>query len=459
MKLYNNNNNIAYFVILIVKLFIYFIIALFIKSNFSLKIKQTNSSTNVSLKYNTTNFVFIDNQFTNSGKLCYKPFDNSNNLSYNICYDNTDNYKSWCYTDRLMINWDYCFLDSFDIKSDIRIQSKLSFKYITNNNLIESYKNNGILNEYKNEISVCLYMDYTNSNKINAKLNADTCYNLLNTNTPRYTIYFNWHNDSYITVTDKTQQKTLCLFSYEDPLMPEKLIKMNYRGYPILKDCPNKLIKNSNLFKWTLTKENKIKNIENNLCLNIEVVISNDISDAININSNNFSSYLINCNTKTTTLDNIINKNNNLKFNIDKFILIKIDELKSLNSNNNNNNNSLLEIEKISYENKLYNYIINKNLIISNNKLISSIKDNKKLLEFVKNIEFYDKLFYSKESNYLNNSLDVLKNIVYVRLFNSNSDIIGEYLTNNIKIDNNIIYICDTLKMFNDLSNNQYSNR
>ena len=351
-------------------------------------------------------------------------------------------------------------IDSYKIQNVNSLKfSKINKENIINNNITLKEKEDEIDLKEKNEIE--FLSEKKNENINNHIING--YQNYLKTNTPD-------KNDAKINNTEynkndnKKVNEIINKIKEKDKNDNQENLNKYYKAN-IMENCLNKLFFDYSDGNYTYANNYNYTNDENineNIIINKEKLVKKVenikpkfetdyvINDEKNINKNNFNQKLIENNlSEKVNLENKENINTE-NINIDKDIILSLDdeEIDSKNNQKNLNQNLLNKLKKINfnlnylYENKNFvniqllhenpkknpkQLINSKNDYFRNSKLIKKSKTNLKFLS--DNIPKHENI---KGEKYFSNSHSIENNKIYKQNFRKNK--IFEYINKNSAI-------------------------
>ena len=351
-------------------------------------------------------------------------------------------------------------IDNYKIQNVNSLKfSKINKENIINNNITLKEKEDEINLKEKNEIE--FLSEKKNENINNHIING--YQNYLKTNTPdKNDVKIN--NTEYNKDDNKKVNEIINKIKEKDKNDNQENLNKYYKAN-IMENCLNKLFFDysdgnytyANNYNYTndenineniiINKEKLVKKVEN---IKPKFEIDYLINDEKNINKNNFNQKLIENNfNEKVNLENKENINTE-NINIDKDIILSLDdeEIDSKNNQKNLNQNLLNKLKKINfnlnylYENKNFvniqllhenpkknpkQLINSKNDYFRNSKLIKKSKTNLKFLS--DNIPKHENI---KNEKYFSNSHSIENNKIYKQNFRKNK--IFEYINKNSAI-------------------------
>ena len=351
-------------------------------------------------------------------------------------------------------------IDSYKIQNVNSLKfSKINKENIINNNITLKEKEDEIDLKEKNEIE--FLSEKKNENINNHIING--YQNYLKTNTPdKNDVKIN--NTEYNKDDNKKVNEIINKIKEKDKNDNQENLNKYYKAN-IMENCLNKLFFDYSDGNYTYANNYNYTNDENineNIIINKEKLVKKVenikpkfetdylINDEKNINKNNFNQKLIENNfSEKVNLENKENINTE-NINIDKDIILSLDD-EEIDSNNNQkklNQNLLNKLKKINfnlnylYENKNFvniqllhenpkknpkQLINSKNDYFRNSKLIKKSKTNLKFLS--DNIPKHENI---KGEKYFSNSHSIENNKIYKQNFRKNK--IFEYINKNSAI-------------------------
>ena len=351
-------------------------------------------------------------------------------------------------------------IDSYKIQNVNSLKfSKINKENIINNNITLKEKEDEINLKEKNEIE--FLSEKKNENINNNIING--YQNYLKTNTPdKNDVKIN--NTEYNKDDNKKVNEIINKIKEKDKNDNQENLNKYYKAN-IMENCLNKLFFDYSDGNYTYANNYNYTNDENineNIIINKEKLVKKVenikpkfetdylINDEKNINKNNFNQKLIENNfNEKVNLENKENINTE-NINIDKDIILSLDD-EEIDSNNNQkklNQNLLNKLKKINfnlnylYENKNFvniqllhenpkrnpkQLINSKNDFFRNSKLIKKSKTNLKFLS--DNIPKHENI---KGEKYFSNSHSIENNKIYKQNFRKNK--IFEYINKNSAI-------------------------
>ena len=351
-------------------------------------------------------------------------------------------------------------IDSYKIQNVNSLKfSKINKENIINNNITLKEKEDEIDLKEKNEIE--FLSEKKNENINNHIING--YQNYLKTNTPdKNDVKIN--NTEYNKDDNKKVNEIINKIKEKDKNDNQENLNKYYKAN-IMENCLNKLFFDYSDGNYTYANNYNYTNDENineNIIINKEKLVKKVenikpkfetdylINDEKNINKNNFNQKLIENNfSEKVNLENKENINTE-NINIDKDIILSLDdeEIDSKNNQKNLNQNLLNKLKKINfnlnylYENKNFvniqllhenpkrnpkQLINSKNDFFRNSKLIKKSKTNLKFLS--DNIPKHENI---KNEKYFSNSHSIENNKIYKQNFRKNK--IFEYINKNSAI-------------------------
>ena len=351
-------------------------------------------------------------------------------------------------------------IDSYKIQNVNSLKfSKINKENIINNNITLKEKEDEIDLKEKNEIE--FLSEKKNENINNHIINGYKNY--LKTNTPdKNDVKIN--NTEYNKDDNKKVNEIINKIKEKDKNDNQENLNKYYKAN-IMENCLNKLFFDYSDGNYTYANNYNYTNDENineNIIINKEKLVKKVenikpkfetdylINDEKNINKNNFNQKLIENNlSEKVNLENKENINTE-NINIDKDIILSLDdeEIDSKNNQKNLNQNLLNKLKKINfnlnylYENKNFvniqllhenpkknpkQLINSKNDFFRNSKLIKKSKTNLKFLS--DNIPKHENI---KNEKYFSNSHSIENNKIYKQNFRKNK--IFEYINKNSAI-------------------------
>ena len=351
-------------------------------------------------------------------------------------------------------------IDSYKIQNVNSLKfSKINKENIINNNITLKEKEDEINLKEKNEIE--FLSEKKNENINNHIINGYKNY--LKTNTPdKNDVKIN--NTEYNKDDNKKVNEIINKIKEKDKNDNQENLNKYYKAN-IMENCLNKLFFDYSDGNYTYANNYNYTNDENineNIIINKEKLVKKVenikpkfetdylINDEKNINKNNFNQKLIENNlSEKVNLENKENINTE-NINIDKDIILSLDdeEIDSKNNQKNLNQNLLNKLKKINfnlnylYENKNFvniqllhenpkrnpkQLINSKNDFFRNSKLIKKSKTNLKFLS--DNIPKHENI---KNEKYFSNSHSIENNKIYKQNFRKNK--IFEYINKNSAI-------------------------
>ena len=351
-------------------------------------------------------------------------------------------------------------IDSYKIQNVNSLKfSKINKENIINNNITLKEKEDEIDLKEKNEIE--FLSEKKNENINNHIING--YQNYLKTNTPeKNDVKIN--NTEYNKDDNKKVNEIINKIKEKDKNDNQENLNKYYKAN-IMENCLNKLFFDYSDGNYTYANNYNYPNDENineNIIINKEKLVKKVenikpkfetdylINDEKNINKNNFNQKLIENNfNEKVNLENKENINTE-NINIDKDIILSLDdeEIDSKNNQKNLNQNLLNKLKKINfnlnylYENKNFvniqllhenpkknpkQLINSKNDYFRNSKLIKKSKTNLKFLS--DNIPKHENI---KDIKYFSNSHSIENNKIYKQNFRKNK--IFEYINKNSAI-------------------------
>ena len=351
-------------------------------------------------------------------------------------------------------------IDSYKIQNVNSLKfSKINKENIINNNITLKEKEDEIVLKEKNEIE---FLSEKKNENINNHIINDY-QNYLKTNTPeKNDIKIN--NTEYNKDDNKKVNEIINKIKEKDKNDNQENLNKYYKAN-IMENCLNKLFFDYSDGNYTYANNYNYTNDENineNIIINKEKLVKKVenikpkfetdyvINDEKNINKNNFNQKLIENNfSEKVNLENKENINTE-NINIDKDIILSLDdeEIDSKNNQKNLNQNLLNKLKKINfnlnylYENKNFvniqllhenpkknpkQLINSKNDFFRNSKLIKKSKTNLKFLS--DNIPKHENI---KNEKYFSNSHSIENNKIYKQNFRKNK--IFEYINKNSAI-------------------------
>ena len=351
-------------------------------------------------------------------------------------------------------------IDSYKIQNVNSLKfSKINKENIINNNITLKEKEDEIDLKEKNEIE--FLSEKKNENINNHIING--YQNYLKTNTPdKNDVKIN--NTEYNKDDNKKVNEIINKIKEKGKNDNQENLNKYYKAN-IMENCLNKLFFDYSDGNYTYANNYNYTNDENineNIIINKEKLVKKVenikpkfetdylINDEKNINKNNFNQKLIENNfSEKVNLENKENINTE-NINIDKDIILSLDdeEIDSKNNQQNLNHNLLNKLKKINfnlnylYENKNFvniqllhenpkrnpkQLINSKNDFFRNSKLIKKSKTNLKFLS--DNIPKHENI---KDEKYFSNSHSIENNKIYKQNFRKNK--IFEYINKNSAI-------------------------
>ena len=351
-------------------------------------------------------------------------------------------------------------IDSYKIQNVNSLKfSKINKENIINNNITLKEKEDEINLKEKNEIE--FLSEKKNENINNHIING--YQNYLKTNTPeKNDVKIN--NTEYNKDDNKKVNEIINKIKEKDKNDNQENLNKYYKAN-IMENCLNKLFFDYSDGNYTYANNYNYTNDENineNIIINKEKLVKKVenikpkfetdylINDEKNINKNNFNQKLIENNfNEKVNLENKENINTE-NINIDKDIILSLDdeEIDSKNNQKKLNQNLLNKLKKINfnlnylYENKNFvniqllhenpkknpkQLINSKNDFFRNSKLIKKSKTNLKFLS--DNIPKHENI---KDIKYFSNSHSIENNKIYKQNFRKNK--IFEYINKNSAI-------------------------
>ena len=351
-------------------------------------------------------------------------------------------------------------IDSYKIQNVNSLKfSKINKENIINNNITLKEKEDEINLKEKNEIE---FLSEKKNENINNHIINDY-QNYLKTNTPeKNDVKIN--NTEYNKDDNKKVNEIINKIKEKDKNDNQENLNKYYKAN-IMENCLNKLFFDYSDGNYTYANNYNYTNDENineNIIINKEKLVKKVenikpkfetdylINDEKNINKNNFNQKLIENNfNEKVNLENKENINTE-NINIDKDIILSLDdeEIDSKNNQKNLNQNLLNKLKKINfnlnylYENKNFvniqllhenpkrnpkQLINSKNDFFRNSKLIKKSKTNLKFLS--DNIPKHENI---KNEKYFSNSHSIENNKNYKQNFRKNK--IFEYINKNSAI-------------------------
>lgn len=351
-------------------------------------------------------------------------------------------------------------IDSYKIQNVNSLKfSKINKENIINNNITLKEKEDEINLKEKNEIE--FLSEKKNENINNHIING--YQNYLKTNTPeKNDVKIN--NTEYNKDDNKKVNEIINKIKEKDKNDNQENLNKYYKAN-IMENCLNKLFFDYSDGNYTYANNYNYTNDENineNIIINKEKLVKKVenikpkfetdyvINDEKNINKNNFNQKLIENNfNEKVNLENKENINTE-NINIDKDIILSLDdeEIDSKNNQKKLNQNLLNKLKKINfnlnylYENKNFvniqllhenpkknpkQLINSKNDFFRNSKLIKKSKTNLKFLS--DNIPKHENI---KDEKYFSNSHSIENNKIYKQNFRKNK--IFEYINKNSAI-------------------------
>ena len=351
-------------------------------------------------------------------------------------------------------------IDSYKIQNVNSLKfSKINKENIINNNITLKEKEDEIDLKEKNEIE--FLSEKKNENINNHIING--YQNYLKTNTPdKNDVKIN--NTEYNKDDNKKVNEIINKIKEKGKNDNQENLNKYYKAN-IMENCLNKLFFDYSDGNYTYANNYNYTNDENineNIIINKEKLVKKVenikpkfetdylINDEKNINKNNFNQKLIENNfSEKVNLENKENINTE-NINIDKDIILSLDdeEIDSKNNQQNLNHNLLNKLKKINfnlnylYENKNFvniqllhenpkrnpkQLINSKNDFFRNSKLIKKSKTNLKFLS--DNIPKHENI---KNEKYFSNSHSIENNKIYKQNFRKNK--IFEYINKNSAI-------------------------
>ena len=351
-------------------------------------------------------------------------------------------------------------IDSYKIQNVNSLKfSKINKENIINNNITLKEKEDEIDLKEKNEIE--FLSEKKNENINNHIING--YQNYLKTNTPdKNDVKIN--NTEYNKDDNKKVNEIINKIKEKDKNDNQENLNKYYKAN-IMENCLNKLFFDYSDGNYTYANNYNYTNDENineNIIINKEKLVKKVenikpkfetdylINDEKNINKNNFNQKLIENNfNEKVNLENKENINTE-NINIDKDIILSLDdeEIDSKNNQKNLNQNLLNKLKKINfnlnylYENKNFvniqllhenpkrnpkQLINSKNDYFRNSKLIKKSKTNLKFL-----LDNIPKHVNKKDEKYFSNSHSIENNKIYKQNFRKNK--IFEYINKNSAI-------------------------
>ena len=351
-------------------------------------------------------------------------------------------------------------IDSYKIQNVNSLKfSKINKENIINNNITLKEKEDEIDLKEKNEIE---FLSEKKKENINNHI-INGYKNYLKTNTPdKNDVKIN--NTEYNKDDNKKVNEIINKIKEKDKNDNQENLNKYYKAN-IMENCLNKLFFDYSDGNYTYANNYNYTNDENineNIIINKEKLVKKVenikpkfetdylINDEKNINKNNFNQKLIENNlSEKVNLENKENINTE-NINIDKDIILSLDdeEIDSKNNQKNLNQNLLNKLKKINfnlnylYENKNFvniqllhenpkrnpkQLINSKNDFFRNSKLIKKSKTNLKFLS--DNIPKHENI---KNEKYFSNSHSIENNKIYKQNFRKNK--IFEYINKNSAI-------------------------
>ena len=351
-------------------------------------------------------------------------------------------------------------IDSYKIQNVNSLKfSKINKENIINNNITLKEKEDEIDLKEKNEIE--FLSEKKNENINNHIINGYKNY--LKTNTPdKNDVKIN--NTEYNKDDNKKVNEIINKIKEKDKNDNQENLNKYYKAN-IMENCLNKLFFDYSDGNYTYANNYNYTNDENineNIIINKEKLVKKVenikpkfetdylINDEKNINKNNFNQKLIENNFSEKVNQENKENINTENINIDKDIILSLDdeEIDSKNNQKNLNQNLLNKLKKINfnlnylYENKNFvniqllhenpkknpkQLINSKNDYFRNSKLIKKSKTNLKFLS--DNIPKHENI---KNEKYFSNSHSIENNKIYKQNFRKNK--IFEYINKNSAI-------------------------
>ena len=351
-------------------------------------------------------------------------------------------------------------IDSYKIQNVNSLKfSKINKENIINNNITLKEKEDEINLKEKNEIE--FLSEKKNENKNNHMING--YQNYIKTNTSeKNDVKIN--NTEYNKDDNKKVNEIINKIKEKDKNDNQENLNKYYKAN-IMENCLNKLFFDYSDGNYTYSNNYNYPNDENineNIIINKEKLVKKVenikpkfetdylINDEKNINKNNFNQKLIENNFSEKVNQENKENINTENINIDKDIILSLDdeEIDSKNNQKNLNQNLLNKLKKINfnlnylYENKNFvniqllhenpkknpkQLINSKNDFFRNSKLIKKSKTNLKFLS--DNIPKHENI---KDIKYFSNSHSIENNKIYKQNFRKNK--IFEYINKNSAI-------------------------